>query len=34
VEKKYIDIFIEKGMSDGQKIIQKGEGDQEVNKHH
>ncbi|KAG1054372.1 hypothetical protein G6F43_003607 [Rhizopus delemar] len=29
VEKKYIDIFIEKGMSDGQKIVQKGEGDQE-----
>lgn len=34
VEKKYIDIFIEKGMSDGQKIVQKGEGDQEVNKNH
>lgn len=29
VEKKYIDVFIEKGMSDGQKIVQKGEGDQE-----
>ncbi|KAI9281195.1 hypothetical protein BY458DRAFT_430181 [Sporodiniella umbellata] len=29
VEKKYLDIYIEKGMVDGQKIVQKGEGDQE-----
>lgn len=29
VEKKYLDIYIEKGMSSGQKIVQKGEGDQE-----
>ncbi|KAG1054630.1 hypothetical protein G6F43_003359 [Rhizopus delemar] len=29
VEKKFLDIFIEKGMGNGQKIVQKGEGDQE-----
>ncbi|KAI8143087.1 hypothetical protein BJV82DRAFT_613462 [Fennellomyces sp. T-0311] len=29
VEKKYLDIYIEKGMMDGQKICMKGEGDQE-----
>lgn len=29
VEKKYLDVFIEKGMEDGQKINMKGEGDQE-----
>lgn len=29
VEKKYLDVFIEKGMMDGQKIAMKGEGDQE-----
>ncbi|KAG0165192.1 DnaJ sub A member 2 [Apophysomyces sp. BC1034] len=29
VEKKYLDVFIEKGMQDGQKIVMKGEGDQE-----
>jgi DnaJ family protein A protein 2 len=29
-EKKVLDIFIEKGMVDGQKIVMKGEGDQEV----
>ncbi|KAF7728277.1 hypothetical protein EC973_006451 [Apophysomyces ossiformis] len=29
VEKKYLDVFIEKGMADGQKIVMKGEGDQE-----
>jgi len=28
-EKKVLDIFIEKGMVDGQKIVMKGEGDQE-----
>lgn len=32
VEKKFLDIFIEKGMGNGQKIVQKGEGDQEVKK--
>lgn len=30
VEKKFLDIYIEKGMTHGQKIVQKGEGDQEV----
>lgn len=30
VEKKYLDVYIEKGMVDGQKICMKGEGDQEV----
>ncbi|KAF1797141.1 hypothetical protein V8B55DRAFT_1485929 [Mucor lusitanicus] len=29
VEKKYLEVFIEKGMEDGQKIAMKGEGDQE-----
>ncbi|KAL0084757.1 hypothetical protein F4703DRAFT_1737370 [Phycomyces blakesleeanus] len=29
VEKKYLEVFVEKGMSDGQKIVMKGEGDQE-----
>jgi DnaJ family protein A protein 2 len=29
-EKKVLDVFIEKGMADGQKIVMKGEGDQEV----
>lgn len=29
VEKKYLDVFIEKGMENGQKIAMKGEGDQE-----
>lgn len=29
-EKKMLDIFIEKGMADGQKIVMAGEGDQEV----
>ncbi|KAI9321074.1 hypothetical protein BX666DRAFT_1852575 [Dichotomocladium elegans] len=29
VEKKFLDVFVEKGMADGQKIIMKGEGDQE-----
>lgn len=29
-EKKFLDVFIEKGMIDGQKIVIKGEGDQEV----
>ncbi|ORE12724.1 hypothetical protein BCV71DRAFT_190558 [Rhizopus microsporus] len=29
VEKKFLDIYIEKGMTHGQKIVQKGEGDQE-----
>lgn len=29
-EKKYLDVYIEKGMVDGQKISMKGEGDQEV----
>lgn len=29
-EKKVLDVFIEKGMMDGQKIVMKGEGDQEV----
>lgn len=28
-EKKYLDVFIEKGMVDGQKIVMKGEADQE-----
>ncbi|KAJ2961390.1 hypothetical protein NQZ79_g3396 [Umbelopsis isabellina] len=28
-EKKVLDVFIEKGMNDGQKIVMKGEGDQE-----
>ncbi|KAI7852394.1 DnaJ C terminal domain-containing protein [Circinella umbellata] len=28
-EKKYLDVYIEKGMVDGQKISMKGEGDQE-----
>ncbi|KAI8332298.1 hypothetical protein BC941DRAFT_462980 [Chlamydoabsidia padenii] len=28
-EKKFLDVFIEKGMIDGQKIVIKGEGDQE-----
>jgi DnaJ family protein A protein 2 len=30
VEKKYLEVFIEKGMTDGQKIVMHGEGDQEV----
>ncbi|KAI8059211.1 hypothetical protein BC940DRAFT_248002 [Gongronella butleri] len=29
VEKKIMEVFIEKGMADGQKIVMKGEGDQE-----
>lgn len=29
VEKKFLDVFIEKGMENGQKIAMKGEGDQE-----
>lgn len=29
-EKKYLDVYVEKGMADGQKITMKGEGDQEV----
>ncbi|CEP15048.1 hypothetical protein [Parasitella parasitica] len=29
VQKKYLEVFIEKGMQDGQKIVMKGEGDQE-----
>ncbi|KAI8388388.1 uncharacterized protein BYT42DRAFT_559912 [Radiomyces spectabilis] len=29
VEKKFLEVFIEKGMKDGQKIVMKGEGDQE-----
>ncbi|KAI8887621.1 hypothetical protein K501DRAFT_175216 [Backusella circina FSU 941] len=29
VEKKYLEVFIEKGMTDGQKIVMRGEGDQE-----
>ncbi|KAI7863088.1 hypothetical protein BDF14DRAFT_1847732 [Spinellus fusiger] len=28
-EKKYLEVFVEKGMQDGQKIVMKGEGDQE-----
>ncbi|KAI8637243.1 DnaJ C terminal domain-containing protein [Parasitella parasitica] len=28
-QKKYLEVFIEKGMQDGQKIVMKGEGDQE-----
>lgn len=30
VEKKFLEVFIEKGMQNGQKIAMKGEGDQEV----
>jgi DnaJ family protein A protein 2 len=30
VEKKFLEVFIEKGMENGQKIAMKGEGDQEV----
>ena len=29
-EKKYLDIYIDKGMQDGQKIVMQGEADQEV----
>ncbi|KAI8058974.1 DnaJ C terminal domain-containing protein [Gilbertella persicaria] len=29
VEKKFLEVFVEKGMMDGQKIAMKGEGDQE-----